>query len=138
MGSVFNPKNFKKIVPYIKNQAVNLHTIKGKLPQRLKINLVVLLVLLVGTSYGQQLTSVNETDTLPYLRSFTSGIKLLNPLEKNFYTKNLGFFCQQELLLQKKTTLPIYLRLGTLEYVNKFEKPSLFIPLPKRWKPVDN
>ena len=43
-------------------------------------------------------------------------------LPQNFYNKGLSFFCQEELQLQKFTSLPVFIRLGTKEYVDFLEK----------------
>ena len=43
-------------------------------------------------------------------------------LPRNFYSQHLGFFCKKEVQLQKLTTLPVYFRLGTKEYVDYLEK----------------
>lgn len=45
------------------------------------------------------------------------------------YTNTLGFFCQKEIQIQKLTSLPIYFRLGSLQYVNYLEqKPNAVKP----------
>jgi len=38
-----------------------------------------------------------------------------------YYSTHLGFFCQKELEVQKATHLPVFFRLGSLDYVNKLE-----------------
>lgn len=43
----------------------------------------------------------------------------------NFYTKQTGFFCNQERALEKKTKLAIKFRLGSLEHTEKLEGYSL-------------
>jgi hypothetical protein len=45
------------------------------------------------------------------------------------YVKQLGYFCQKELQLDKLTPLPIRFRLGSLDYVNWMEqKPNAIKP----------
>ena len=46
----------------------------------------------------------------------------LNPLPQNFYKQNLGYFCKKEIQLQKITALPVYIRLGSKEYVDYLER----------------
>lgn len=46
----------------------------------------------------------------------------LKPLPQNFYNKNLGYFCKKELQLQKIIMFPVFIRLGSKEYVDYLEK----------------
>ena len=48
--------------------------------------------------------------------------KHMNHLPQNFYSQHLGFFCKQELRIQKATKLPLYFRLGSKSYVDYLEK----------------
>lgn len=43
-------------------------------------------------------------------------------LPQNFYNQHLSFFCKKELQLQKLTSLPVYIRAGSKEYVDYMEK----------------
>jgi hypothetical protein len=56
--------------------------------------------------------------TLPPIR-FTEG----NTFPVNTFLVGYmpGFFCKQELVIQKALRLPIFFRLGSLEYCNKME-----------------
>ena len=134
----------KKIVPIIKNQAVNLHTNGIMNRQRAYRFVVVLLLMLPAIIYSQQqlpLFAQKMPHISPFFLAFdgvgrdrvhflqevemggkspanTQACKIIN---SNFYTNHVGFFCRQELKFEKQTDIPLRLRLGSLEYVNKIE-----------------
>jgi len=43
-------------------------------------------------------------------------------LPQNFYNQHLSFFCKKEVQLQKLTSLPLFIRLGSKDYVDYLEK----------------
>jgi hypothetical protein len=78
------------------------------------------LVLLNSTKAAAQVSFRPSMDTL-------CKPGLLHPLPQNFYSQGLGFFCRKEIQLQKVTSLPVYIRLGSKDYVDYMErKPNSF------------
>ena len=59
---------------------------------------------------------------LPALPDSTSAGFAIRVLPQNFYNQHLSFFCKKELQLQKLTSLPVYIRAGSKEYVDYLEK----------------
>jgi hypothetical protein len=52
-------------------------------------------------------------------------------LPQNFYNRGLSFFCRKELQLQRLTSVPLFIRLGSKDYVDYLErKPHA------RWRPL--
>lgn len=147
-----------------KNQAVNLQTNKGKMTQRLRIFLVVLLLIFYGEIFSQKnisnnnvYLSINYKNLIPGLsfndlvleRKFSvykayygkdSNIeRLLENTKKSpslYYNlfripvyKSQSIVCNAEYKFERQTSIPLRLRLGSLEYTNYLEqKPNAIKP----------
>ncbi|MFT3678139.1 MAG: hypothetical protein QM781_19760 [Chitinophagaceae bacterium] len=48
----------------------------------------------------------------------------IQPVAPSFYVNNLSFICRQEWQFQKNTGIPLRIRLGSLEYVDRLEGKS--------------
>ena len=81
---------------------------------RIIVCVVLMLFLNPAPSRAQHLSAL-PADSLVHWR----GLRLL---PQNFYNQHLGFFCRQEDLIQKKTGLPLYFRLGSKNYVDYLER----------------
>lgn len=53
--------------------------------------------------------------------SFSTAYSIQNKVPANFYTTQTGFFCNQERAFEKKTKIPLRVRLGSLSYTEKME-----------------
>lgn len=82
---------------------------------RRMIGLFLLLMLLNSAKAASQLSLSRSVDTVE--KKF-----LLRPLPQNFYNQSLGYFCKKEIQLQKITTLPVFIRLGSKDYVDYLER----------------
>ena len=75
------------------------------------------------TDGAQPASSLSRSSTLPYLLSSFRTANALRPvtISQDQYTKNLAFFCRQELKLEKAAKIPLRLRMGSLEESNRLE-----------------
>lgn len=84
-----------------------------------------------GSPVFKKLYSAPGRDSLPPFRGASS----LAYYGGGYYVDHLGFFCKQEILIQKSLHIPVFFRLGTLEYTNRLEGKYL-IPGSSASKPV--
>lgn len=84
-------------------------------------------VFVVQTILAQDNTAkVNAVkDFMKNYATLPTGINLLYTPQKvlspNFYVKNLGFFCKQELKFEAATGIPFKFRLGSMQYCDWME-----------------
>jgi hypothetical protein len=83
--------------------------------------LIILLLMTCNYCFGQQ--KILSPKTLAFKPTiFLADIKKSTGfIRPDFMSVHQGFICRQEWKFEKKTGLPLRLRLGSLEYVNRLE-----------------
>lgn len=91
--------------------------------QCIKICFSVILLLFTAECIGQSRADSVTVKPLVVLRADTlkQPVKTAAFFPANFYASNLGFFCRREISFEKKTRVPLRIRLGSLQYVNYLE-----------------
>lgn len=84
------------------------------------------LLFAVNCLQAQDLKDSATTDSAHFLMLYNNAFyqkksTLQNQLPGNFYAKQLPFFCNKELQVQKAVGIPIKFRLSTVEYCDKIE-----------------
>lgn len=88
--------------------------------------LIVKFVLCVPVIHAQNSVDSSKQKLPPLLQAnnkiiFFKQPVIQNSLPGNFYSKQLPFFCNKELQVQKTIGFPVKFRLGSVEYCDKLE-----------------
>ena len=73
----------------------------------------------VKTSFYPQF--LLQSNTLSHALQETNHNSSKQVIPSNFYTNNFGFFCKQELRIEKATKIPLRFRLGSIQQCNYYE-----------------
>lgn len=73
--------------------------------------------------YVQQKSALQQY--VPYSRNTNIFVGAISPayqqLAESYYQQHFGYFCKQEWEWQKQTSIPLRMRLGSLEYTDRKE-----------------
>jgi len=65
---------------------------------------------------------IEKKSTTPLVTNISkTSYSIQNKIAPNYYTTQTGFFCNQERALEKKTKIPLRVRLGSLIYTEQLE-----------------
>ena len=83
--------------------------------------LLILFLITFNYCIGQQKAPTSKPFPFPSHHNTVQPKKPLVSIKPDFVSSKLGFMCRQEWKFEKKTKLPLKLRLGSIDYVNKME-----------------
>jgi len=75
----------------------------------------------------EQINSINNKQTENVIfpnrgTKYSQSVPMNYNSLQNFYVQSIGFFCKQEIKLEKNTLVPLRLRLGSVDYTNYMEQ----------------
>lgn len=73
-------------------------------------------------TYEKPLANIPEPKVTP--KESFKPVNLLQPVPPDLHTRHFGFFCRQELKLQR-ANVPVTFRLGTMEQCDKLEQKTV-------------
>lgn len=112
---------FEKISPFHKNQAVNLQqNVYGVTTMAHKLFILIAINLIALKFFGQP-SPLHLSLKLQHSDSSAAHRLIAFSPGKDYYTKNLSFFCRQEWKFEKATRLPLRFRVGSLAQCNLLE-----------------
>ena len=100
------------------------------MPEKLskKCKILIFCMIFVGNGASSQQISLKDSTSKAYTKSFSlhfsqisSPSYTIKPVAGDFYVKNLGFFCRQELKLEAITRIPFRFRVGSVNYCDWME-----------------
>ena len=83
--------------------------------------LIIILFFFFNYCFGQQKSSLPPKYVFKSIVISSQPKKLIPIIKPDFISVKQGYICKQEWKFEKKTRVPLRLRIGSLEYVNRLE-----------------